>query len=98
MTTLRAIVQARRLELDVPDDWPDGVEVEIHPVAPAANGAGELMSPEEIARTLAAMDQLRPFELTEAERVAWETERQVRKERDKAQFAEHADKLGSAWE
>jgi hypothetical protein len=55
------------------------------------------MSPEEIARTLAAMDQMAPFEMTDAERAAWEAERQSRKDRDKAQFAEHAEKLRRMW-
>jgi hypothetical protein len=39
MTTLRTIIQGRRVEVDVPADWPDGAEVEIHPVAEGANGA-----------------------------------------------------------
>lgn len=98
MTTLRAIVQARRLEVDVPDDWPHGAEVEIHPIAPSPNGDDVPMSADEIARTLAAMDQVQPFEWTESERLAWEAERRARRERDKAQFAEHAEKLRSAWE
>jgi hypothetical protein len=98
MTTLRTIVQGRRVEVDAPADWPDGAEVEIHPVAEGSNGAGAPMSPEEIARTLAAMEQIPPFELSEAERMAWEAEHQARKERDKAQFAERADKLRRAWE
>lgn len=98
MTTLRAIVQARRLEVDVPADWPDGAEVEIHPIATPLNGADALMSPDEIARTLAAVDQVQPFDWTESERLAWEKERQARRDRDKAQFAEHAEKLRSAWE
>jgi hypothetical protein len=33
MTTLRATIKGGRLELDVPQDWPDGTEVEIHPIA-----------------------------------------------------------------
>lgn len=33
MTTIKTIIQGCRLELDVPADWPDGTEVEVHPVA-----------------------------------------------------------------
>jgi hypothetical protein len=33
MTTLKATIKGRRLELDVPADWPDGTEVEVVPVA-----------------------------------------------------------------
>lgn len=32
MTTIKATVKGRRLELDAPADWPDGTEVEIYPV------------------------------------------------------------------
>ena len=38
MTMLRATISGRRLELDVPADWPDGTEVEIHPIQ---RGTGE---------------------------------------------------------
>ena len=30
MTSIQATIKGRRLELDVPADWPDGTEVEIH--------------------------------------------------------------------
>ena len=39
MTTIKATIKDRRLELDVPSDWPDGIEVEIHPLESNANGA-----------------------------------------------------------
>jgi hypothetical protein len=96
MTTIKATIKDRRLELDVPADWPDGIEVEIHPLG--QNGDDEAMSPEEIARTLAAMQQVEPFDMTEAERAAWEKEREERKQREKAQFAEHAEHIRRAWE
>ena len=95
MTTIKATVKDRRLELQVPADWPDGIEVEIHPFQEAL---GEAMSPAEIARTLAAMDRIEPFEMTEAERVEWEAQRQAQKDREKAQFAAQADKLRRMWE
>ena len=98
MTTIKATIKDRRLELDVPLDWPDGTEVEIHPLHPDRNGHSDSMSPEEIAKTLAAMDLVEPLDMTEAERAAWEAERQARKEREKAQFAEHAEELRRAWE
>jgi hypothetical protein len=97
MTTIKATVSGGRLELDVPADWPDGTEVEILPLRIGEHGDDDKMSPEEIARTLAAMDQMAPFEMTDAERAAWEAERQSRKDRDKAQFAEHAEKLRRMW-
>jgi hypothetical protein len=98
MTTLKATIKGGRLELDVPPDWPDGTEVEIHPIQRGTSGASELMSPEEIAGTLAAMDQIEGFELTNAEIAAWEADRQARKEQDKARFAAHAEELQRQWE
>jgi hypothetical protein len=98
MPAIKAIVKGRRLELDVPANWPDGIEVEIHLVGQESIGDEGTMSPEEIARTLAAMDQVVPFEMTDAERIAWETERHARKEWEKTQFAERAEKLRRMWE
>jgi hypothetical protein len=40
MTTIKAIIKGRRLELDVPADWPDGTEVEILPLDKDASAAG----------------------------------------------------------
>lgn len=98
MTTIKTTVKDRRLEVDAPADWPDGTEVEIHPLSKIKNGDADLMSPEEIARTLAAMDLVEPFEMSEAEEAAWEAERLARKQREKAQFVEHAEELRRAWE
>ena len=96
MTTLKATVKGRRLELDVPADWPDGTEVEIHRLE--ANGEPDVVSPDEIAKTLAAMDRVEPLDLSDAEEAAWQAELQASKERDKAEFAEHAEKLRRMWE
>jgi hypothetical protein len=52
MTILRATIKAGRLELDVPPDWPDGTEVEIHPIEREVDGDSDIMSPAEIAKTL----------------------------------------------
>ncbi len=97
MTTIKATVKGKRLELDVPADWPDGIEVEIHPLPEAACDSAAL-SPEEIAGTLAAMDQIVPFVQSEVERSAWQAQRTARIEQEKARFAEHAEKLRSDWE
>src|SRR5262245_23968827 len=98
MTTIRATIKGRRLEIEAPADWPDGTEVEIQPLERDANGEQGEMSPDDIARTLAAMDQVEPLDMTDPERAAWEAERQARKERDKAQFAARADQLRRGWQ
>jgi hypothetical protein len=38
VTSLKATVNAGRLELNVPADWPDGTEVEIHPLGQSTSG------------------------------------------------------------
>ena len=96
MTPIRAVVSQGRLDLEVPADWPDGTQVEIQPVEGTISD--DTLSPKEIARTLATMDQLEQLELTESELTAWETERQARKVWDKAHFAEEAEKLRRMWE
>ena len=89
MNAIKATVTGGRLELNVPADWPDGTEVEILPLSKGADVDDML---------LAAMDQLEPLDLTEAELAAWKAERQARKEWEKAQFAQHAGKLQRMWE
>jgi hypothetical protein len=82
MNAIKAIVRGGRIELEEPLNLPDGTELLI----PLPNGSTERndedgpMSPEEIDRVLAAMEQIQPFDMTDAERAAWETERQARKE------------------
>jgi hypothetical protein len=98
MITIKATVRGRRLEIQVPADWPDGTEVEIQPLEHAGNSNPDVMSAEEIARTLAAMDQIQPFDMTEAEHAAWQAECRTRRDREKADFVKHADELGSMWE
>src|SRR5438128_2405935 len=99
MQGIKATVQGGRLDLEVPRDWPDGTEVEIQPVdrGTPANGEGPLSS-DEIARILAAMDQIEPFVLTDDERAAFETDRQARKEWEQAHFNEQADRLQEDWQ
>lgn len=95
MTTIKATIKDRRIELEVPADWPDGTEVEIHPLE---HTNGTFMSPAEIADVLAAMEKVEPFDLSEAEKAAWDAERQARKDREKAVFTEDAERLRRTWE
>jgi hypothetical protein len=81
-----------------PTDLPDGTEVEILPVAPSAVDDLAQLTSDEIARTLAAMDEIEPFEMTDAERAAIETDRLARKEWEKSHFDEHGDRLRRLWE
>jgi hypothetical protein len=95
---IRATVKGGRLEADVPTDWPDGTEVEIYPVQSGTPDDAGRMSAGEIAQTLAAMDLVEPLDITDAERAAWEAERDDRIQGEKARFAEHAESLRRIWE
>ena len=57
---IRATVKGGRLEVDVPADWPDGTQVEVYAFQPGIQDDAGMMSAEEIAQTLAAMDQVEP--------------------------------------
>ena len=96
-TTIKATVSGGRLELIVPTDWPDGTEVEIHPLSDCSHADDDRLSAEEIAQTLAAMDRIEPFEMPDAEFAAWELDRQSRKEREKVEFFEKGENLRRMW-
>ena len=99
ISALKGIIRNGQVIMIGRSDLPDGTEVEILPVGLSfADEDGGPMTPDEIARTLAAMDKVEPFEMTEAERAAIEADRQARKEWEKARFDEHADRLRRIWE
>jgi predicted DNA-binding antitoxin AbrB/MazE fold protein len=99
MATITAIIRNGRLELPQPLNLPDGTEVKIQlPETTDSGTEDQPMTAEEMARTLAAMDKIEPFDMTDGERDALEADRQARKVWEKSQFAEHGDKLRGAWE
>ena len=74
MTTVRTVIQNRRIEVPAPDDLPDGTEVILSIGTDVAKDDGP-MSPAEIARVLAAMGQMQPLEIpvdVAADLDAWE--------------------------
>lgn len=102
MASITAIVRNGQLELPRRIDLPDGTEVEIQLPQPEETSSNQEddgpMTAEEIIQTLAAMEKIEPLELSEAERAAWEADRQARKEWEKSHFEAHADKLRESWE
>jgi hypothetical protein len=98
ITMIKATVKGGRLELNVPADWPDGTEVEIHPLDDSTRGDAQVDAAAEIAKTLAALDRIEPFEMSDAEEAAWEAERRADREREKAHFAEHSERLRRMWD
>ncbi len=74
MTTVRTVIHDRRIEVPAPHDLPDGTEV-ILTIGTGINEDEGPVSPDEIARVLAAMGQMRPLEIPEdvaADLDAWE--------------------------
>lgn len=79
MDTIHATWKNGQIILDGPVDWPDGLRLRVDPdrsqSEPPGPGDDEPMTPDEIARTLAAMDRIEPFDLTPDEAAdlqAWE--------------------------
>jgi hypothetical protein len=98
MSTLKGIIRNGQVIVVGSTDLPDGTEVEILPVGTSALNDEVQVAPDEIARTLAAMEKIEPFEMTDAERAAIEADRRARKEWEKAHFDEHGDQLRGNWE
>ncbi len=74
MTTVRAVIHDRRIDVPAPEDLPDGTEVVLTIGAAGVYEDGP-MSPDEIARVLAAMQRMEPLEIPNdvaAELDAWE--------------------------
>jgi hypothetical protein len=74
VTTVRTVIHDRRIEVPAPEDLPDGTEVVLTIGADVADDDGPV-SPEEIARVLAAMRRMQPLEIPDdvaADLDAWE--------------------------
>src|SRR6266850_1473888 len=102
MNAIRAAVHNHRLEVEVPADWPDGIEVMIEPMCESESlGIREedwQNTPEAIEQWLRWYDSLEPLVMTPEEEAEWEAARQAQKEYQKATFVEHAETLRRMWE
>jgi predicted DNA-binding antitoxin AbrB/MazE fold protein len=94
MSTIKATFRNGRIEPDEPLDLPDGTELQIT----LPEDDDESLDQTEIDRVLAAMDQIIPFDMSPEEETRLEADRQARKEWEKAQFLERAEKLRKMWE
>jgi hypothetical protein len=75
VTIVRTVIHDRRIEVPAPEDLPDGTEVILSIGTDVGDDDGP-MSPEEIARVLAAMGQMQPLEIPDdvaADLDAWES-------------------------
>src|SRR5947208_1306596 len=72
---LKGIIRAGRVEVAEPINLPDGTEVTIIGQASGLSDEDRPRTPAEIAETLAAMDKVEPFDMSDEERAAadaWE--------------------------
>jgi hypothetical protein len=102
MNAIKGVFRNGQFVVPAAPDWPDGCEVLIEPVQEAASaGMREEdwpSTPEALAALLERWDRREPPVLTEEERAEWEAIRRDEKERDKARFAEDAERLRRVWE
>jgi len=74
MTSIRAVIADRMITVPAPRNLPDGTEVLLTIDTDIPDNDGP-MAPEEIARVLARMEKIEPFDWTPEERAtadAWE--------------------------
>lgn len=90
------IVHNGGIQLAQPLDWPEGTEVIVLPNA--NHESDDEPTAEEIARTLAAMDRILPFDMSDEELAAWEVSRRAQREFEKANFDAHSAALQRNWE
>src|SRR5438105_1213919 len=96
MSSIKTKVHAGRIELDVPNDWPNGLEVEVRPLTGPADNE-DLMTPEEIAITLESMRRFEQVESDDESHQKTEEVINARKQREKAEFQKYLEKLKQGW-
>ncbi len=96
MTPVNAVVRNGKIEIAAPIELTDGTEVRVW-LDVAAQDEGP-MSPEEIERTLLAMAQVQPLEITEHDRQQWQLSLNQQKEQDANSSESRVAKLLSRWE
>jgi hypothetical protein len=102
MTAIKATWTNGQVVLDGQVDWPEGLRLFIEPdpsgLHPSLADRDGTLTPGEIEEILAAMDQMEPLEMSDAELAAWEADRRAQKEWEKAHFEKRAEKLRGIWE
>ena len=103
MIALQGTIKNHQIVLDTPANLPEGTRVEVLPVT--SNGTNLGMrekdwpsTPEGIAALLARMDQVEPGWLSPEDDAAWRADLEAQKRKEKAEFAEDAEKLRRMWE
>jgi hypothetical protein len=101
MNAIKGTVQNGHIVLDDPHGLPEGCRVIVEPIAEETFGTREEDwedTPEAIAAWLQWYDALPPLHGAPLEEAEWQAARRARKEREKADFNERAEKLRGMWE
>ncbi|MEJ7590694.1 MAG: hypothetical protein WKF77_04045 [Planctomycetaceae bacterium] len=98
MNAITAIVRNGRFETHERVNLPDGTEVRLWIESATAETDELPPTPEEIARTLAAMEKVEPFILTAEESDAEMIRQQADKAWEKSQFEQRGEHLRKIWE
>jgi hypothetical protein len=101
MAAVKAVWHNGQVILERQPDWPEGRTLLVSDIPDTEHVRmrdDDRLSPEEIARTLAAMENMQPLVFTPEEEAAWQAERRAQKEWEKAHFEEHVEKLRRMWE
>ena len=98
MNAITAMVRNGQFETQERVNLPDGTEVRLWIESPATDADDLPPTPEEIARTLAAMEQVEPFILTVEEFDAEMIRRQADREWENSQFEQRGERLRKIWE
>ncbi len=85
-----------------PVDWPEGTALAVEPIEGplVTDPEGDLLGddPASIARWLAWFDSLEPLAFTPEEEAAWQAARRERRDWEKSQFDERAERLKAIFE
>jgi hypothetical protein len=102
MNTIRTTIVDGYVHVPVPDELPNGTEVEVK-ILPLTSeskpGDGDWdNSPEGIEAWMKQYDAIEPLILTESDRAAMTSARQEKKAWEKSRFSEQADEQRKLWE
>lgn len=97
MISVHAKWKGGRVVVDEAVDWPEGCELEVHPVT--VNGSDddvESNDPAAIARWIAEFQAVPPLEMTAEEEAEWHAARQVQREFELKTFDQRAEQIQKA--
>ncbi len=103
MNPLQGTIHNGQIILDLPAELPEGTRVEVLPINEAVPTLGMReeqwpTTPEGITEFLARMEQVGPGWLSPEDDAAWRAAVQARKEAEKSQLLDDAEKQQRTWE